>query len=96
MAGRIGTFESVVTFDQADPFPRFPLILRTGVSWIPNESTKLNSDLTIINRNVLRDVETSKSYRTIANIAVGLEQQFMNSCYLAGGLFTDLDDNPPV
>lgn len=96
VSGRLGTLDSVVTFDEAGPFSRFPLILRTGVSWIPSDGTKLNSDVTIINRNIWRDVERKKSYRTVANVAVGLEQKLMDKSFVAGGLFTDFDDNPPV
>ncbi len=94
--GQLGTFESAVTFDQADPFTRFPLVVRTGLSWTPAEGTKLNSDVTLISRNLVRDVESDKSYGTVANLAVGVEQVFSNGYFVAGGLFTDFDDNPPV
>lgn len=93
--GRVETRETPLNNQNEKPFIPFPVILRFGVSWTPSSSTKINSDLSIANRNLWKESGMTDTYRTTANFAVGVEQIFSNNYMIAGGVFSNFDENPP-
>jgi hypothetical protein len=95
VSGTIVTSEFLLNNKNQKPFEPFPMLFRIGASWAPSAATKINSDIFVSNRNIWKEAGMTETYQTTANFAIGMEQIFAHNYMMAGGVFSDFDENPP-